>query len=138
MNEGSLEALMFETSLNNHKQQISLLTALSAAAAWTPKGGSLPALEDDSVHIYPSACLYGRIDSLLSQPFPIHVFYPENKKRSRLGPDAQSVIFKVVTGAGSSAGSTAARAAGASARASTPGPSVLPLPRLFHVSAGSS
>lgn len=33
-----------------------------------------------SVHIYPPACLNSRIYSLFFQSFPIHVFYPENKK----------------------------------------------------------
>lgn len=48
-----------------------------AAATWVPCRGSLPAWGMISVHIDPPACLDGRIYSLFSEPFAIHVFYPE-------------------------------------------------------------
>ena len=51
-----------------------------AAATWVPCKGSLPARGMISVHIDPPACLDGRIYSLFSEPFAIHVFYPENKE----------------------------------------------------------
>ena len=35
-----------------------------------------------SVHIDPPACLDGRVYSLFSEPFAIHVFYPENEEHS--------------------------------------------------------
>lgn len=77
--------------------------------------------EDDSVHIHPPACLNGRTDSLFSQPFPIHVFYPGDKEKH-----SHAQMLNVVMGAGSSAGSRAARAAsagpGASARGQGPSP----------------
>ena len=73
---------MLQTKTDN-KQHTRLLMVLELPR-WQLPGGpkeGLCQLEGMiSVHIYPPACLYGRIYSLFSQPFPIHVFYPENKE----------------------------------------------------------
>lgn len=74
---------MLQTSTDN-KQHTRLLMVLKLSR-WQLLGGpkeGLCQLEGMiSVHIYPPACLYGRIYSLFSQPFPIHVSYPENKEK---------------------------------------------------------
>lgn len=81
-NERSWMAPALETSINNCKQQIPLPTALGTRpAAWTALRGSPPALKGDFGPSLPS-CLSLWQNFSFSQPFPIHVSYPDSPEYS--------------------------------------------------------